>query len=155
MPIDESLLEREGVVGRAHIAAKLLEMGYVKSYMDAFHRLIGDGKPCFDPGIPITTDETLNVIHAAGGKAFIAHPHLLPGGARVRKLLEKPFDGIEFYYSRSPLDQEKRWIKLANERGLLISGGSDFHGKFRPEVPLGYSWVDEETYNKIFSQKLS
>lgn len=150
MPIDEDFLHGGESVGRAHIAVKMLELGYVKSLAEAFQRYIGDGKPCFDPGQSVSVDETLRVIHAAHGKAFVAHPQQLPSGSRIRKLLNKPFDGIECYYSRCLNHQEKQWLKLARERNLLISGGSDFHGTVRPDVPLGCSWVDEETFNKIF-----
>jgi len=139
------------VIGRAHIALALVRKGYVNSTQDAFSRYIGDGKPCFDPGAPITLDETLRVIHAAHGKAFLAHPHLLPEGAKARKLLEKPFDGIECFYARCPRDQTHRWVDMARDRHLLISGGSDFHGALKPQIPLGASWVDEATFNAIFT----
>lgn len=150
MPLDEAFLHEGFVVGRAHIAMKMVENGYVKTISEAFQRFLGDGKPCFAAGRSISTDETLRVIHAAKGKAFIAHPHHLPSGSRLRKLLDKPFDGIECYYSRFFPHQEKQWINLAKERNLLISGGSDYHGVVRPDVPLGCSWVDEATFNKIF-----
>lgn len=153
MPLEEDFLHEGFVVGRAHIAAKMLEKGYVKSISEAFNRFIGDSKPCFSAGHPITVDETLRVIHAAKGKAFIAHPHLLPAGSKLKKLLDKPFDGVECYYSRFFPHQEKQWLKLAGERKLLISGGSDFHGAVRPDVALGCSWVDQETFNKIFDVK--
>lgn len=144
--------EHQGqTMGRPHIAQALVESGYVTSVQEAFHKWIGDGKPCFDPGVPISTDETLDVIHAAGGKAFIAHPHLM-GGYPVHELLKKPFDGIECYYSKCMPDQEKKWVKLAKSKGLLMSGGSDFHGLIKPGIPLGCSWVGKETFDAIFEK---
>ncbi|MDN3506545.1 MAG: PHP domain-containing protein [Simkaniaceae bacterium] len=143
-------IEEEGIKGRPHIALALIKKGYASSVQDAFNRLIGDGKPCFDPGAPISTDETISVIHKAGGKAFIAHPHLLRNPKLGEKLLEKPFDGIECYYSKCPPNQEQRWVKVAQEKRLLMSGGSDFHGAIKPGIPLGCSWVDETTFMEIF-----
>lgn len=158
MPIDieelEKRLEEGYPIGRPHIALALVEKGYVQSVQEAFQRLIGDGLPCFDSGKPISTDETIEIIHQAGGKAFIAHPHLMEDKNHLLQLLNKPFDGIECYYARFLPEREKKWIKIAEERKLLISGGSDFHGDIRPEIPLGSSWVDQPTFEKIFQRKL-
>lgn len=148
----EELGGTEHTIGRPHIATALISKGIVKSVQEAFNVWIGDGKPCFDPGEPISTDETIEIIHEAGGKAFIAHPHLYPNPKMAKKLLDKPIDGIECYYSKCPPNQEKRWVDVAKERGLLISGGSDFHGAIKPQIPLGCSWVSEEIFNQIFDQ---
>ena len=158
MPIDAEELASESrkgrPVGRPHIALILMRKGYISSLQEAFDRFIGDGKPCYDPGIPIQTDETIEVIHQAGGKAFIAHPHLIRERSCISRLLQKPFDGIECYYSRCSPNQEAKWLNIAKERGLLISGGSDFHGKIKPNIPLGCSWVDQPTFEKLFFRKL-
>ncbi len=146
------LEEGEKPIGRPHIAQALVEMRVVTSIDQAFKQLIGDGCPCFDPGVPISTDETLEVIHEAGGKAFIAHPHLLRSSKAIKRLLEKPFDGIECYYSKCLPNQEQKWVTLANEKGLLISGGSDFHGGVKPGIPLGASWVDRVVFDQIFEK---
>lgn len=157
VPIDDNELEQQMLlglpIGRPHIAAALVAKGYVKTIQEAFNRYIGDNMPCFDPGDPISTEETLDVIHIAGGKAFLAHPHLMLR-EQIVKLLEKPFDGIESYYSKCNPEKEKRILKIAKHRGLLISGGSDFHGTIRPDIPLGCSWVDENTFHQIFQRKL-
>lgn len=138
-------------IGRPHIAQKMVEKGYVKSAKEAFNLFIGEGKCCYDPGIAFSVPETLDVIHRSGGKAFVAHPHLFANGAKMRLLLGEPFDGLECYYAHSYPALEKRWLKIAKEKQWLISGGSDFHGDMRPGIPLGCSWVDEETFHKIFS----
>jgi 3',5'-nucleoside bisphosphate phosphatase len=147
-------LEEKGLpLGRPHIALALVEKGYAKSVQDAFIRWIGDRKPCFHPGAPITTQETLLAIHQAGGKAFLAHPHIMRNPKRVQALLDAiPFDGIEGYYSKCSSDQEGRWIGYAKKKGLLISGGSDFHGAVKPGIPLGCSWVNKETFDQIFQR---
>lgn len=151
MPLEEKILEQGHVVGRIHIATEMIKKGYVQSYREAFGRFLGEGKPCYVPGPRISVDETIAVIQGAKGKAFLAHPHFLGEGKMLRTLLNKPFNGLECYYSRTPLEQTRRLLKLAKERNLLVSGGSDFHGAFRPEVSLGCSWVGEEIFKKIFS----
>jgi hypothetical protein len=155
MAIEEKELgNTHKTVGRPHIALAMVARGYVASIPDAFNLFIGDGKSCFDGGVPISTEETLRAIHEAGGKAFVAHPHLMQGERLIKELLSLPFDGIECYYSRMHPHQEKPWVKLAEGRGLLKSGGSDFHGAVKPQTALGCSWVDEATFHSIFSRYL-
>lgn len=139
-------------IGRPHIALALLQKGVVQSIQEAFDRFLGDGKPCYDPGEPISSDETIDVIHEAEGKAFLAHPHFMRDFNFVERLLQKPFDGIECYYSKCTPEQEKPWVNLAKKRNLLMSGGSDFHGTIKPNIPLGASWVNRETFDRIFEK---
>lgn len=143
-----------GSIGRPHIAKLMMDHGYVKSIQEAFNHYIGDGKLCYDPGESFSVDETLEIIHGAKGKAFLAHPHLFGEGQRALKVLDKPFDGIECRYSKCLPQQEEKWIKIAKERGLLMSGGSDYHGSIKPLITLGCSWVDEETFYKIFQNPI-
>lgn len=152
MPIEESELGGKGTIGRPHIAQIMVQKGFVGSIKEAFNIYIGDGKCCYDAGTGFSAEETIDLIHKAQGKAFLAHPHLLDHGRWVQKLLQLPFDGVECHYSRLPAEKEKRWLRLAKEKGWLISGGSDFHGDVKPQIPLGCSWVDQETFNKIFSE---
>ena len=155
MPIEEYELNEMGhMIGRPHIAQQLVKKGYVSSIKEAFQLYIGDGKPCFFRGPVVTVEETMAIIHAAEGKAFLAHPHLIKRTSKIKELLKLPFDGIECHYARLLPEREKRWITIAKEKGLLISGGSDFHGAIREHSPLGSSWVDEESFHKIFSKHL-
>lgn len=140
-------------VGRPHIAAAMVAKGYVVSIQEAFNRFLGDNMPCFDPGVPVSTLETIEVIHQAGGKAFLAHPHFMQR-EQIHKILEKPFDGIECYYSKCHPEKERRILKIAEKRNLLISGGSDFHGAIRSEISLGCSWVNETIFHQIFEKRL-
>lgn len=137
-------------VGRPHIAQVLERRGYVRTIKDAFTRYLAEGKRAYVQGETFSVQETLDVIHADGGKAFIAHPHLLPKRKIwLGRLLELPFDGMECYYARFPLDQEKKWLEMANKKGLLISGGSDYHGEFNPQSLMGSSWIDEATFRAL------
>ncbi len=154
MPIseDELLATGTGTVGRPHIAYLMVKKGYVRTIKQAFNLYIGDGKPCFDSGESVSSEETIAILHKAGGKAFVAHPQLLKHNSKIKELLKLPFDGLECHYAKFPLDKENRWIKIANEKGWLISGGSDFHGDAKEYIHLGCSWVDEEHFHKIFTK---
>ncbi len=154
MVVEEKELKKEispaHVIGRPHIAKVLVDKGYVKSVREAFSLYLGDGKSCYVPGESSSVEEGVAIIHEAKGKAFIAHPHLFLSGTVVRELMEFSFDGIECYYARGSKEKERRWLKFAHERNLLISGGSDFHGDTKPHIPLGCSFVNKEAFLKIF-----
>jgi len=137
-------------IGRPHIANLLLSKGYIRNIKDAFQDLIGDGKSCYSPSACISIEETIDVIRASKGKAFLAHPHLYKNRKVLKDVLKQDFDGVECYYAKCALEVERKWIKWANEHDKLISGGSDFHGTIKPYLSLGRSWVDRETFDLIY-----
>jgi predicted metal-dependent phosphoesterase TrpH len=152
MPIsNEEVLssEPDHSMGRPHIALAMVKKGYVDTIQQAFHMYIGEGKPCYVPGNTFSVEETLEIIHRANGLAIIAHPHLIDEVKILRDLLEMKFDGIEGYYARFPATANERWLKIGAHRQWLITGGSDFHGTIKPTLPLGSSWVNEETFTLL------
>jgi 3',5'-nucleoside bisphosphate phosphatase len=151
--LQEDDLPSMGTVGRPHMALAMVKKGYVSSVKEAFQRYLGEGQSCYESGSQFSVAETLEIIHGAGAKAFLAHPHLFTHQRFVKKMLDMPFDGIECYYAKCHPDEEQRWLKIAKERGLLYSGGSDFHGDIKPQIPLGCSWVDEAAFRHIFLTK--
>lgn len=154
MPIEPKELLRRATgktIGRPHIAQVMVDKRFVKNLKEAFNLYLGEGKSCYAAGEPFTVEEAIEVIHQAGGKAFLAHPQLLPVDFPAEELLNLPFDGLECYYCRI---FKKSWMEIALAKGWLVSGGSDFHGSVKPENELGCSGVDEETFNKIFQHLL-
>ncbi len=138
-------------VGRPHIAALMVKKGHVRSIQEAFTSYIGDGAPCFARGELFGVKEALSVVEQAGGKAFLAHPHLYSDAGFVKEILAFGFDGLECFYGRFSWQQEKLWLKIAKEKNLLICGGSDFHGAIKPQIPLGCSYVDAFAFSAIFN----
>lgn len=150
-------LAGDGVIGRPHFAKYLIEKGYVKSVQAAFDRYLDTKEfhEATDRKLP-SCEEAIDLIHEAGGAAFIAHPALL----KMSKLEQDQLicrlikgyglDGIEcFYYKHTP-KQTKRFLSIAIDCGVKISCGSDFHGeKVKPEVPLGMVISDE--YRELLS----
>lgn len=138
-------------IGRPHIAILLMEKGVVSNFKEAFNKYLGEGKAAFDPGERITVEETIRTIHEAKALAVIAHPHLIEKASILRALLKMRFEGLEAYYAKMEPDREQRFVKLAKEHNWLITGGSDYHGLIlKPQNPLGSSWVNEETFNKLY-----
>lgn len=153
MPIAENELKMsstESVIGRPHIALMMLKKGYVTSIQQAFHLYIGENKTCYYPGVKVSAEETIDIIHKANGLAIIAHPHLIPNVKVVKGLLELDFDGLEGYYARFNPAQNERWQKIAKRKNWLITGGSDFHGDIKPNLALGSSWISEETFTVLY-----
>ena len=60
-----------------------------------------------------------------------------------------PFDGIEVFYARFHAEQIKGWMEMAKQRSWIITGGSDFHGAIKPDLPLGASWVGEALFRNL------
>ncbi|MCM1258825.1 MAG: PHP domain-containing protein [Roseburia sp.] len=132
----------DAVLTRAHIARFLLEKGYVKDMHTVFDTYIGDGCRCYVPREKVTPMDGIRLIHAAGGKAVIAHPILYHmSDQTLRSLIvdckEAGADGIEAIYSTYQPGDERYIRTLAKEYALLLSGGSDFHGSNKPMIKLG------------------
>lgn len=140
--------------GRVHIALAMEKRGYVPDIRTAFQWYIGQGKSCYVSGEKWTVDEAIEAVRAAGGKAVLAHPHLIAPKWVVEALLSMPFDGIEAYYGGASLEENTRWRKEADRRGWLATGGSDFHGATRVHAEIGSAWTPEETFSLLYSHFL-
>jgi len=131
------------VIGRPHIAAALIDKGYVKTVADAFDRYVGDRAPAYVTRDRPAAAEAIAAIHDAGGVAVWAHPvHLgFTNFAQcervVRSLMVAGLDGVEAYHGdHNPL-QTRMLVYLARRFDLVVTGGSDYHGPSRPDVRLG------------------
>lgn len=139
-------------IGRPHIAFAMVRKGYVKDPQEAFNKYLGEERSCFIQGDSFTVDETIDTIHNAKGIAVIAHPHLIKNTGLLNDLLKKDFDGIECYYGKFLATAHTRWLKIAKHRNWLITGGSDFHGKPKPNLNLGCSWIAQEPFQAIIER---
>jgi predicted metal-dependent phosphoesterase TrpH len=142
----ETVLEQAGLgaVGRAHIAHALFEEGLTGSYDEAFDRYIGNGKPAYETTDSVNPGEAIELISAAGGLSFIAHPGTMIDEAMLRNLIRLGLDGIEVIHPSHSQRLTEHYRGIAVEYCLLESGGSDFHGskKGGPEV-LGKYTIPE------------
>lgn len=130
------------IITRANIARFLYEHGQIKSVREAFDRYIGDHCKCYVGRLKVASTDAVRLIKEAGGTAILAHP-LLYGlsNTNLQKMIDalKPvgLDGLEAIYSTYTTGEEQQMKRLARENGLLISGGSDFHGSNKPDIALG------------------
>ncbi len=140
----KDMLEAYGdaVITRAHFADRLVAIGAVRDRNEAFDRYLSQSKPCFVPRTKVDPAEAIGQIHKAGGIAILAHPILYHlGNTQMNRLLDHicsaGLDGIEAIYSTYKMGDELSIRRIASERNLLISGGSDYHGKNKPHIQLG------------------
>ena len=131
------------VVGRPHIAAALVKHGVVPDFQAAFERFLGSGKSAYVQRRLSTPEAAVAAIHSMGGVAIWAHPYT-KGNLSVRKLQRMAvdlkaigLDGIEADYAMHTSRQRENVVMIARSVGLLLSGGSDFHGVHFRNVQLG------------------
>lgn len=137
-------------IGRPHIAQEMVNKGIVPNIQQAFARYLGEGCKAYIPSSSSSVEETLDLIHQAGGLAVLAHPILIKKSKVFAELLTLDLDGLEGFYANFSADQERPFIEKGEKRGLLITGGSDFHGNAKPQIQLGCSWTPQETFEKLW-----
>ncbi|NOU84975.1 PHP domain-containing protein [Paenibacillus sp. LMG 31460] len=125
----ENIKSKGDTVGRPHIAAVLLNKGYVSSISEAFDRYLGTGAAAYANPPRIVPAKAIGWIQEAGGKAVLAHPGIYHDDALVEAIVHQGLDGIEVYHSDHTPEDEAKYLSLAQRSGLLITAGSDFHGE--------------------------
>jgi len=116
-------------VGRPHIAALMVEKGWVKDIRKAFDKYLAEGQPGYVPKWKQTPSEALQLIREAGGVSVMAHPMITNKDALIPKLAEEGLDGLEVYYPNCPDNIRHYYEGIAGKLGLIMTGGSDAHGK--------------------------
>jgi len=116
-------------MGRPHLARALVAAGHAESVDDAFGRYLEPGGPAYVPRHGVGTRRAIEAILAASGIAVLAHAAWLMAQPRVADLLcDWGLGGLEVYYAGWPDTLVDEMAELARERGLLATGGSDYHG---------------------------
>lgn len=130
------------IISRSHIAMAMYKKGYVYSLKEAFLNYIGNTGAAYIPKKDVDTLNIIELLNKNKALSFLAHPKLINTGEK--KLLEMidifkegGLDGIETYYSCFTQKDKVYYSRMARERNMLISGGSDFHGDMREMVKIG------------------
>lgn len=129
-----------GIINRAHIATELVRCGYASSRSDAFDRILYSGGPFYCSPKYTDTLECVDFVRSLGAVSVLAHPFLnLPDEGVVKVLTDMRgrLDAMEVLYSEYDEATTARSFELIGQFGLLPSGGSDFHGKNKPDISLG------------------
>jgi predicted metal-dependent phosphoesterase TrpH len=148
-------------IGRPHIARAMLQKGYVSSIDDAFDRFLGHDCPAYVDKPRISCQQAINIIREAGGIAVLAHPYLLNLTDQkhmdnlISTLKKMGIGGIEVYYPEHSPQATAFYEVLARKYNLLMTGGTDFHGKLKPEIQMGSGtgrlFVPFALYEKLYA----
>lgn len=130
------------LLSRVHFAKALAARGFVRRAPEAFERLIGDDCPGFVPREELSPAEAARWIREAGGVPVVAHPGRFAGGGfrweeAMRDLQGEGLEGLEGYYGEYRASEQKYFVALAASLGMVVTGGSDYHGGNKPGLRLG------------------
>ena len=139
---DEIKASAYGVsVNRAHIASALMQGGYVSSIAEAFERYLSPKAGFYKEPRSIDVWEMMDYLKSIGAVTVLAHPYLKLDDRDLVTFLKRAskegLDGMECFYSTNDEATTARSIQLAEEYGILKSGGSDYHGTRKPNIELG------------------
>lgn len=137
-----------GSVGRLHLATAMYKAKKIKSLKEAFQKYIGFLKPCYVSHIKFSPEEAIGLILKAKGIPVLAHPGLMGNDGYIDELIETGLKGLEVFHTDHNPSQTRKYRKIAEEKGLLITGGSDCHGMGKGRVLMGtvkleYRYVEE------------
>jgi predicted metal-dependent phosphoesterase TrpH len=149
----------DGLLGRPHIARLMVKKGYARSIDEAFDNYLGKGKPAYVDKFRVDTPQAITLINSAGGLPVLAHPYLLETESEkeledlVIMMKAMGLKGLEVYYPDHPPEYTALCVELTQKYGLLMTGGTDFHGSLKPEIQMGAGkgdfFVTYEIYEKL------
>ena len=131
-----------GVTGRPHIAGVLVARGYVASVAEAFERYLAAGRPGYVERDRLEASEAIALSRASGAVPVVAHPHTLNLRAEefatgFTDLVAAGLGGIEAYYAEYTPEMRSRLAAMCDELGIVATGGSDYHGRYKPHLEIG------------------
>lgn len=134
-PIDAAMLFETaggGTIARPQIAKALIAARHVESVAEAFERFLSEGRPAYVPHQGARPESVVEIIVRSGGVASLAHPGPLKRDHLIPLLIDSGLGALEVYHSDHDEYTRQRYLGVAREFDLLVTGGSDFHGNGRP-----------------------
>lgn len=145
-----------GSIGRPHIAKAITNAGGTGSVMEAYAKYINDNSHVYVQRKTVTPHEAVEIIYEAGGIPVIAHPHDLENAnVLIKDLMHCGLRGIEAYHRKHSPAIVEYFSSMAEELGLIVTGGSDFHAPniMNGQIILGKNFVPEWIYDKLIEEK--
>lgn len=135
---EEVTVDADGALGRPHIARVLVAKGYSATMENAFEDFL---VPCNVPKEYFAADEAIREIHRIGGLAVLAHPSSITRDRTmlrelIAELMRYGLDGLEAMNNMASIDETDFLLGIARRHGLLVTGGSDFHGNSDEELGI-------------------
>jgi predicted metal-dependent phosphoesterase TrpH len=147
----------EAGLGRPHFARALVRSGAADDIDDAFDRFLADGRAAYVPKSRLSAAEVARLATASGAVAVLAHPLTLgldPSALErvVRELAEAGLGGLEAVYGRYTTDERRGLRRMAERCGLVATGGSDYHGTFKPDLEVGTGMGDLDVPDRALEE---
>lgn len=136
-------------VGRPHLAAIMVEKGWVATMREAFDKYLGEECQAYVSKFKQSPAEVIKLIRKSGGVAVMAHPMITQKDELIPGMVEAGLQGIEVYYPNYSNNTVSFYEKLAAKHGLVTTGGSDYHGKVRQGTHIGKKRVPYEIVEKL------
>ena len=151
--LDELKAKYGANINRAHFAKELVLKGYYKTTDDAFDTVLKTGNGFYIPPSRLDFLQGGALVREWGCVPVMAHPLLSVNKNELEQLLpvakEKGLVGIEVYYPKFSQEEQNYLHSLAEKHGMLLSGGSDFHGSMKSSGDLGDACVPYDCYKKL------
>jgi len=154
--LEEAEARGRGMTGRPHFAQIMVEKGYVENLRQAFDLYLDESAKGYVHRREPAFAESVQRIREAGGIASLAHPVRVRGDvpSLLPSLCDTGLNALEAYHSDHGPAETDLYLELASKYGLLVTGGSDFHGAVKPEVSLGTGYngnlrVPDELLGKL------
>lgn len=145
-----------GSIGRPHIAKAITNAGGTSNVMEAYAKYIHDDSSVYVPRKTVSPHDAVEIIYDAGGVPVIAHPHDLDiAESLIKELMSFGLRGIEAYHRKHSPACVEYFSSMAEELGLIVTGGSDFHAPniMNGQIILGKNFVPDWVYDKLVQEK--
>jgi predicted metal-dependent phosphoesterase TrpH len=165
LPVTREEVEREAGgsgVGRPHVAAVLVQKGVVSSIQEAFDRYLAKGQPGYVEKSRLSPEQAIDAARQSGAVPVLAHPlslDLAPAALdrAVAGLAARGLAGLEAIYGRYSPEDRTALAELARRHSLVVTGGSDHHGTYKPDLQVGIGrgdlHVPDETLEELASRR--
>lgn len=152
----KSMVAEGGSIGRPHIAKAITNVGGTANVIEAYNKYINAESPVYVERKTMSPFDVVEVIYDAGGIPVIAHPYDVPTADElIPELVNCGLRGIEAYHRKHSAPYIEHFSTLAEEYGLIVTGGSDFHAPniMNGQIILGKNFVPEWIYDKLVEEK--
>lgn len=145
-----------GSIGRPHLAKAITNVGGTNNVIEAYEKYINDRSSVYVQRKTVSPHDAVEIIYDAGGIPVIAHPHDLDNAADlIKDLMHYGLRGIEAYHRKHSPAIVEYFSSMAEDLGLIVTGGSDFHAPnlMNGQLVLGKNFVPEWIYDKLVEEK--
>ncbi len=145
-----------GSIGRPHLARAITSAGGTQSTTEAYNRFIQKDSSVYIERKTVSPHDAVEIIYDAGGIPVFAHPYDVDIAADLTKeLMSYGLRGLEAYHRKHSPAMVEYFSTLAENLGLIVTGGSDFHAPnpLTGQIVMGKNFIPEWVYDKLVEEK--